>query len=148
SSTILIWSAVIAGTLVRAAYGLVFEPGQQQPDQIAWGLSLACHEPDGPTLYQRLIHYPHEGGSILVSLLAWLIGPWGKLPSLSVAALIIDSCSRLVQLLIVRRFFPPSALWWFAMWTIIPAPALLPWGTVSFGLHAAAAFIPFAILWR
>ena len=142
-----LWFYLIAGTLVRLAYGVLFEPWTQQPDQLAWGMVLSTvNFPEGIS-YRQLIHYPHEGGTIVLSLLALIIGPIGKLPALTVAALLFDLLSRLVQLLVVRRFFTASVLHWFGAWTVLSIPGVLPWAVVNYGLHALAAFVPFAMLW-
>jgi hypothetical protein len=139
--------AVIAGSLVRLVYGLLFQPWLQQPDQLAWELVVGTSGPDAPTLYQRLIHYPHEGGTIPLAILALLVGPIACVPALSIIALLFDTGSRLVQLLVVRKTFPTDVLVWYAAFSALPIPGLLPWGTVNYGLHALAAFIPFVILW-
>lgn len=142
-----LWCYLIAGTVVRLVYGVLYEPWTQQPDQLAWGMVLSTVDvPDGIS-YRQLIHYPHEGGTIVLSLLALMIGPIGKLPALTVAALLFDLLSRLVQLLVVRRFFTASVLHWFGAWTVLSIPGVLPWAVVNYGLHALAAFVPFATLW-
>lgn len=142
-----LWCYLIVGTVVRLAYGVLYEPWTQEPDQLAWGMVLSTVDfPEGIS-YGQLIHYPHEGGTIVLSLLASVIGPIGKLPALTVAALLFDLFSRLVQLLAVRRFFAASMLHWFGAWTVLSIPGILPWAVVNYGLHALAAFAPFAVLW-
>lgn len=142
-----LWAYLIAGTLVRVAYGLITRPWNQQPDQLAWGMVLSTVKWSEGISYWQLIHYPHEGGTILLSLLALIIGPIGDLPALTVAALLFDLFARCVQLLVVRRFFPPQVMHWFGAWTVLSIPGILPWSVVNYGLHSLAAFVPFALLW-
>jgi hypothetical protein len=138
---------LIAGTIVRLAYGAFCEPWSGQCDQLAWGLVLSSVRWSHGISYWQLIHYPHEGGTIVLSLLALITGQIGNLPALSVAALLFDLCSRCVQLLVVRRFFAKPVFHWFGAWTVLSIPGILPWAVVNYGLHSLAAFIPFALLW-
>src|SRR4030095_15458263 len=87
-----IWLFVLAGTFIRLVYGIYSKAWMAAPDQIAWGLSLDEMLQIGTFSYKQLIHYPHEGGSLLVSLIALALRPIDFiLPSLSLAALLIDT---------------------------------------------------------
>jgi hypothetical protein len=138
---------LIAGTIVRLAYGACCEPWSGQCDQLAWGMVLSSVRWSDGISYGQLIHYPHEGGTILLSALALITGAIGKMPALTVAALLFDLGSRCVQLLVVRRFFSPQVFHWFGAWTVLSIPGVLPWSVVNYGLHSLAAFVPFALLW-
>ena len=59
------------GTFVRIMYGLIYEPWLQAPDHLAWELLIE----QGSFRYDHLIHYPHEGGSILISIIGLSIDP-------------------------------------------------------------------------
>lgn len=138
---------VLLGTVVRFAFGYEKELWRCAPDQIAWGLNLDLAFRDGGLAYHELIHYPHEGGSVILSLLAMLMRPLeGGLPPLSWAALVADALSRYVQISVAERVFNRVTAIWFAVWTVLAVPLLLPWGTVDFGLHALVAFVPFVFI--
>ena len=118
------------------------------PDQIAWGLSLDAMLQHGSFSYKQLIHYPHEGGSFLISIIAIILKPFNAiLPALSIAALLVDACSRWIQIKIAEKLFGQSTAVIFAVWTVFAVPLLLPWGTVNFGLHSLASFLPFIFIY-
>ncbi|MGD1847005.1 MAG: hypothetical protein ACFB10_16570 [Salibacteraceae bacterium] len=138
---------VVLGTLVRWYYGLAFQGWLSAPDQQAWQLTLDYLSRTGDLRYATLIHYPHEGGSFLISLLALLFKPLsGTLPALSLVALVVDFFSRTLQLVAVKRLFGNSVALAFVLWSAIAIPTLLPWATVNFGLHALSAFWPLIFL--
>ncbi len=130
------------GSLVRLIFGLVFEPWTQSPDQMAWELVLQ----QNVFSYDHLIHYPHEGGTILISLLSQFIRLFTNLNSLSIAAFILDFSLRFIQIKIVNSVFNLRLAIWFGIWTIFATPSLLPWGTLNFGLHSIASVFPFIFL--
>lgn len=138
---------VLLGSIVRFWYGYARTPWQCAPDQTAWALVLEYSAHNEPLVYNGLIHYPHEGGSLFLSLLALLVRPfaWG-LPPLSWAALLVDTVSRYIQIRVAERLFGRTVANWFAVWTVCAVPLLLPWGTVNFGLHALTAFMPFLFI--
>lgn len=136
----------LAGALVRWAFGLAEMPWVDSPDQLAWGLLLE-EARDGPLRVDQLVHYPHEGASALVGLLAWLLpSRVVGLPALSAATLIVDTVGRVVQIAVVHRVFGSTVGTWFGWWTVVAVPGLLPWATASFGLHGLAAFWPFVLM--
>jgi hypothetical protein len=136
----------LAGALVRWVFGLAEMPWVDAPDQLAWEL-LLDEARDGPLRFDQLVHYPHEGASALVGLLAWLLpSRVAGLPALSAAALIVDTGSRAVQIAVVHRVFGSTVGKWFGWWTVVTVPGLLPWGTAGFGLHGLAAFWPFVLM--
>lgn len=133
----------VLGTLIRWIYGLYFEAWNQAPDHIAWELVLR----EGSWNYAQLIHYPHEGGSILVSLISRCIGFFTSYDSLAISALILDSISRFVQLWVVSKVFSRKVFWGFGAWTLLATPFLLMWGMVNFGLHNTSSVFPFIFLY-
>jgi hypothetical protein len=137
---------VLLGSAVRLVYGWKFRPWQEAPDQQAWQLLVDEARSGGGLRYDQFIHFPHEGGTTLSSCVAFVMGKVGRFPGLSLAALLLDSLSRLMQLWVVRRHLHARAFWTFAVWTIFGLPFLLPWGTVNYGLHSLAAFVPFVLL--
>ena len=138
---------VLLGTLVRFVYGFHAALWRCAPDQAAWDLNLRYALHTGGSAYHELIHYPHEGGSLLLSLLAIALTPLdGWLPPLSWAALVVDTLSRYFQIRIATRLFGESTAIWFGAWTVLSVPLILPWGTVDFGLHSLVAFVPFLFI--
>lgn len=133
----------ILGTAIRIAYGLRFEPWWQAPDQLAWEMLIG----EGSFSYSHFIHYPHEGGSILLSCLARFIQLFTNFHSLTVAAIIIYTLSRLIQLFVIKKVFGNQLAYTFGIWGIFAIPLLLPWGTVNYGLHALSSFFPFIFLY-
>lgn len=140
-------AAALAGSAVRSWFGQHYLSWNAAPDQLAWSMVLADAAAHGLDGYHQLIHYPHEGGSLLLSLLAFLFAPFATvLPPLSWAALLADTISRFVQIAVSERLFGTRTAAWFAGWTILGVPILLPWATVNFGLHALVAFVPFVLV--
>lgn len=138
---------VLSGTLVRFAFGLSNCLWTTAPDQLAWGMGLDELFANGEFAYKQLVHYPHEGGSLFISLLALLFRPLGGvMPPLSWVALALDTVARSVQIRVARRSFGDRTATWFAAWTVLGAPLMLPWATVNFGLHALLSFAPFLLV--
>lgn len=138
---------VLAGTLVRFVFGWSRELWNCAPDQLAWGISLDDLMTNGPVAYKQLIHYPHEGGTLLMSLLSLLFRPLGSImPPLSWASLLVDAIARYVQIRIAFRLFGDRTALWFAVWTVLAAPVMLPWATMDCGLHALISFAPFLLV--
>jgi hypothetical protein len=143
-----IWMLVLAGTLLRFFCGMYAKAWLQSPDQLAWEAELEELLRNGNFSYKQLIHYPHEGGSFFISLLALLLIPFKTImPALSLAALLIDTAIRFVQIRITQRVFGDRAGWAFAVFSILSLPSLLPWATVNFGLHAISSVFPFLLLY-
>jgi hypothetical protein len=141
-----LWSLVLAGTVVRYYHGVSDQLWNSAPDQLAWGLGLDDLRATGTLTYEQLMHYPHEGGSLFLGLLALLFAPLaGLMPPLSWAALAVDTVARVVQIRVAQRLVDERTALWFAAWTVFAAPVMLPWGTVNFGLHAAFSFAPFLL---
>ena len=139
---------VILGTIVRLVYGIYHRGWLSAADQLAWGQSLEEMMHSGLVSYKQLIHYPHEGGSFFISLIAIGLRPFGNiLPPLSMAALFVDTLSRFFQILLSRRIFGSPTAAWFALWTVMALPLILPWGTVNYGLHSLSSFIPFVFIY-
>lgn len=137
----------ILGSIVRFFYGYFFTPWQQASDQIAWEILLE----EGTWSYDQLIHYPHEGGSILISILSRFSLLFTDFHCLVITAFVFDFFSRYIQLSIVQRVFEGKIFYCFGVWTIFATPTILPWATVNFGLHSISSFFPFVllyILWR
>lgn len=84
--------AVVLGTMVRIAFGMHTRLWMGAPDQMVWELGLRDILENGNWSYKQLIHYPHEGGSFFLSLLALplLSLDWG-MPALSIIGLILDA---------------------------------------------------------
>jgi hypothetical protein len=97
--------------------------------------------------YRHLIYYPHEGGSILVSLLAHACNMISSFNSLTIAAFLLDIVSRLIQLYVVWNVFSRRIAYLFGAWTIFAVPVIIPWATVSFGLHSLSSFFPFVLMY-
>lgn len=137
---------VLAGTLVRAWFGWSHQLWNMAPDQSAWDLALADVAHHGLPAYRHLLHYPHEGGTLLLAALALLVGSMlGPVPPLSVAALLVDTGVRYLQIGWAQRLFGVRTALCFAAWTVLAVPLMLPWATVNFGLHALMSFAPFAV---
>ncbi|MFK8037958.1 MAG: hypothetical protein AB8B74_06695 [Crocinitomicaceae bacterium] len=132
----------IIGSFVRLLYGYFFEPWNQAPDHLAWELIIE----QGSFRYDHLIHYPHEGGTFLISLLCQIIELFTNVSSLTISAFLIDFTVRFVQIIIVKRVFDMKIAILFGLWTILATPSIIPWGTVNFGLHAIASLFPFLLL--
>ena len=142
-----IYVALLMGTIVRLAYGIYAQNWMSAPDQIAWQLSIDEAVANGAISYRSLIHYPHEGGSIFISLIAICLKPFENLmPPLSLAALLIELFGRYIQIKFTQRLFGSKVAGWFAVWTILSIPLVLPWATLNFGLHSLLSFLPFVFL--
>ena len=138
---------VLLGTVLRGVHGVAAHTWNTSPDQLAWGLGLEDAWRSGGAAYLQWVHYPHEGGSLLLSLLARVFVPLASvMPPLSWAALVADSGCRAVQILVARRSFSPQAALAFSLWTVLAVPLMLPWGTINMGLHALVSFAPFLLL--
>lgn len=137
---------VLAGSAVRFHHGATNQLWNSAPDQLAWGLGLEDLRATGTLSYEQLMHYPHEGGSLLLGLLSWLFVPLaGLMPPLSWVALAVDTCARVVQIRVAEHLVHERTARWFAVWTVFAAPVMLPWATIDFGLHAAFSFAPFLL---
>ncbi len=135
------------GTIFRILYAYFLRPWHQAPDHFAWEMSLDDVHATGHISYDQLIHYPHEGGSILISLLCLCIKLFTKFNSLAIAALLIDTATRWVQMYVVQKIFDSRISLAFGIWTIVALPSLIPWSSVNFGLHSISSFFPFLLLW-
>lgn len=143
-----LWVAVLAGSLVRGAYGVYHSLWDTAPDQLAWGMGFDDLVANGLLGYRQLIHYPHEGGTLVLSLLAIPFKALdGVMPPLSWAALLVDSFSRAVQILVACRLFGRTTGRWFAVWTVLGVPLVLPWATINCGLHSLVSFAPFLLVY-
>jgi len=143
-----ITAIVIAGTIIRFLYGYSTKAWLGSPDQLAWGLGIDEMLNSKAWNYVQLTHAPHEGGSFFISLLSMLFRPLQSiLPSLSFAALAIDTVSRFIQIRITQKMFGYETAFWFGVWTILSVPLLIPWATVNFGLHSLFSFVPFVFFY-
>lgn len=139
---------LLAGTVIRFIYGYWSKAWLAAPDQLAWGLGLDEMLNSKTWHYVQLVHAPHEGGSLLVSLLSLLFRPFQSImPALSWAALLIDTLSRWMQVRSAQKIFGNRTALVFGIWTILSVPLLIPWGTVNYGLHSLFSFIPFVFLY-
>lgn len=132
----------LLGSFVRLLFGYYYELWTQAPDQLAWELVIE----QGNFSYDHLIHYPHEGGTILVSLLSYIVEIFTNFSSLTFSAVIIDFAVRYIQIRIVKKIFNTQVAFLFALWTIFATPSIIPWGTVNFGLHSLSSVFPFIFL--
>lgn len=132
----------LLGSVVRFIYGYLYEPWSLVPDHIAWESVIEQNS----FRYDHLIHYPHEGGTILISVLAKFVELFTSFSSLTVLAFLFDFLIRFIQINIVRRVFNMRAAVLFGIWTIFAAPVIIPWGSVNFGLHHLSSLFPFLLL--
>lgn len=132
----------LLGTLIRLGYGLIYTPWSLAPDHIAWELVLE----QGSFQYNHLIHYPHEGGTILIALLALIVEFFSDFSSLAIVALLLDFVVRWVQIRVVKDIFGAKVALFFGIWTVFATPSILPWGMSNFGLHAISSVFPFLLL--
>lgn len=143
-----IFFILVSGTVFRFIYGYSTSAWLSAPDQLAWGLSLDEMVHSKNWSYLQLIHYPHEGGSLLMSLLSIIFRPLHFImPPLSIAALTLDTFSRYIQLKTVQKVWGNETALWYGIWSIAAIPVLIPWATVNFGLHALSSFFPFLFLY-
>lgn len=133
----------VLGSVVRFIYGSMFHPWQASPDHIAWQIINA----NGIWSYDQLIYYPHEGGTILVSVLSYLIGLFSQTNSLLITAFLLDFSVRFIQLYVVKKIFSKEIVLIFGLWTLFSSPIILPWATVIFGLHSISSVFPFLLLY-
>jgi hypothetical protein len=138
---------VLSGTLFRAWFGLYHQFWNQSPDQLMWEWVISDFSAFGFSGMHQLMHYPHEGGSLILSLLALAfrsLPDW--LPALSWATLFADSVARYVQIRITYSLWGFHPALFFGIVSVVSGfPLMLPWATVNFGLHALASFIPFVL---
>lgn len=143
-----IYAFVLSGTMVRLLYGLYTKAWLGSPDQLAWGLSLDDAVQNHHFTYKQLMHYPHEGADLFISLLSFCLRPFSNImPPLSLAALLLDTCFRFIQIRIAQRVFGNRTAGFYAAWSVFSVPLLIPWATVNFGLHSLASFWPFVMLY-
>ena len=142
------WFAlVLAGTVVRFFFGLKYELWNGAADQLAWGIGLDDMPSPSTASISKMIHYPHEGGTLALSLLSMLLRPLsGIMPALSWASLLVDALSRFLSIRVAQRLFGDRTAWWFAGWTVLAAPLMLPWATIDCGLHALISFAPIVLV--
>jgi hypothetical protein len=142
-----LWSFIAAGTLVRFLFGWSLQLWNSSPDQLSWGLALEDiwrGQGDG---FDQWVHYPHEGGTLLMSALAWFFIPFASLmPPLSWVALLMDTVARTVQLFVAQRVMGANEARLFAWWSVLAVPLMMPWGVVNMGGHALVSFAPFVLL--
>lgn len=138
---------VLVGVLYRFFHGWHHMLWNAAPDQLAWGLVLDEMVQSGNWSYAQLMHYPHEGGTLVLSLLSLPFRPLaGIMPPLSWVELLVDTLSCCIQIAVVRRHFQPRTALLFTAWTVFSVPLIIPWATVNFGLHSLMAFAPFLLL--
>lgn len=130
------------GSFFRIIYGLRYEPWLLAPDHSAWELIIE----KGIFRYDHLIHYPHEGGTILVSLISLLVEFVTDFSSLAVSAILIDFVVRFLQISVVEKVFGKSIGLLFGVWTIFSTPTIIPWGVLNFGLHSISSVFPFLLI--
>ena len=91
----------LLGALVRFLYGYFYALWNLASDQIAWEILLS----EGTLSYDQLIHYPHEGGAIVISFFSHVVKLFTTFNSLTITAFLVDFCSRWIQLSIVQKIF-------------------------------------------
>lgn len=139
----LIFVLSLLGSILRSIYAYLHQPWLGAPDHLAWELILE----QGKFSYDYLIHYPHEGGSIIVSLLALVIENITSISSLTTIALLLDFIIRFVQIAIVQRLYNQWVTIAFGVWTVFATPIFIPWASVNFGLHYVSSVFPFMLLY-
>lgn len=142
----IVW-IVLSGSIVRAIFGWHTRSWMEAPDQLAWQLGIDAMIDSGKWDYRLLMHAPHEGGTLVLGFLSVLLRPLPLLPSLSWSALVFDTIARFVQIRITQKIFGGTVAAWFGLWSVLAIPALIPWGTVNFGLHALSSLFPFLVLY-
>jgi hypothetical protein len=133
----------VLGSILRLVYGIIYTPWEQAPDQIAWEIIVQ----NGGFRYDNLVYYPHEGGTILVTVFSRFLSLFTNFNSLVISAVIFDFVVRFVQIFIVRKVFGKQLMVLFGIWTIFALPFMIPWGTLNFGLHALSSVFPFLLLY-
>ena len=142
-----LWIFLLAGTVVRIAYAVLFKPWWEAADHLAWAIVLKSVGHVAGLGYWQFIHYPQEGGSIPISLLTLLIGRIPGIAALPASALLVDAFSRWVQLKVVAARFDRKVFLLFGAWTVCGLPILITWSSVNCGLHNLSSFFPFVVLW-
>lgn len=132
----------IAASVVRFIYGYLYAPWNIAPDQLAWEISCAGNH----WTYDQLVHYPHEGGTLLLSLMARMAAFFSSFHPLTVVAFVLDILFLIIKLFVVRTVFGNRTAIAFACWSVFVSPSILPWSTVNFGLHALSSVFPFLFL--
>jgi hypothetical protein len=132
--------------LVRVYFAIKSHIWNSGPDQIAWGILIDDLQINGYKGFYQLLHYPHEGGSILLSLLTLFI-PLKGLTSLSVLSILWVSLSSIIQLWIIKQVFDRKASFYYGLWSICAIPILIYWSSLNFGLHYLASIFPFLLLY-
>jgi hypothetical protein len=144
----MLWLVVLAGTLIRFCYGSYAHPWFIAPDQLAWQMGLDEMLRSRNWSFLQMGHAPHEGGSSLVGMVSILFGGIKTaLPPLSLAALLLDTLIRFFQIKTAQQLFGSATAFWFACWSVLSVPLLLPWSVVNFGLHYLASVFPFIFFW-
>ncbi len=138
-----IFAFCLLGSIIRITYSYLHQPWLGAPDHLAWELVLE----QGKFGYDYLIHYPHEGGSIIVSLLALVVENITSISSLTIVALLLDFIIRFVQIVIVQRLYNQWVTIAFGIWTLFATPIFIPWASVNFGLHYLSGVFPFILLY-
>lgn len=138
---------VLLGTTSRLLFGVEYQLWNQSPDQIAWELNLQELFVYGDWSFDRLIHYPHEGGTILISLFSLLFKAFTPLHSLVLSAFVLDAIFRFIQLFVVQEIGGKKSMIAYGMWLICALPLLISWGGVNYGLHAISAVFPFVFIY-
>lgn len=139
---------VLLGTALRAAWGAHASPWLDSPDELGWGL-LLDEAAGGQALPVLLSWYPHDGGAILVSLLALAVRAARPLalllPPLAWVALLLDTAIRGAGVLAAERMAGARAGLSFAAFSVLAVPSLLDTSVVAAG-HATAALFPLLLL--
>lgn len=130
------------GSIFRLIYGFIHTPWLDAPDHQAWEIILE----QGKWQYAYLIHYPHEGGSLVVSLLALFLEQITSFSSLVITSYLLDFGIRFTALYTVDKLFDKRVSSAFGVWSILAAPMLIPWSSMSFGLHYLSSVFPFLLL--
>lgn len=137
---------ILLGSISRLIYGVNNTPWTLAPDQIAWEIVLSNVLEEGNLSYSRFIHYPHEGGTILISTLALLIKPIFSAHSLLIVGFLLDIVVRFIQLFVTQKVFGNRTAILLGLWLILPSPILIPWANLNFGLHYLSSVFPFILL--
>lgn len=134
----------LLASAVRLIYAIVYTPWIQAPDHLSYELLINTDNWN----FAHLIHYPHEGATIFVTLFARILKVFTGSVSLAVVAFLIDFALRYVQLYVVDRVFGRKTLLFFGCWMLFPSPSLIPWAAIGFGLHSWMAVFPFILLYQ
>lgn len=136
---------VAVGTAVRAA-SLSINAPWWAPDQVAWGLQLEYAAEQG--LLTGIVHYPHEGVSVLYGLIAWALARLGisGAEAISWAALWWDTVLRGTLVALVAHALSKRAAVGFSLWTVAACPLLVARAGAGYGFHLAASVFPFALV--